>query len=241
MQERFNLSSTSSDAENLELYEEIIANPKKIQLPEQVRSDYAKHFQEKSCPVCGDNIEMENHGVLNGIEYMICQKDGCWTLSYISSKHLEASSYLVTFTCDEELTTLQAAKLAREIVRYSRNRSIENPVSITSDMFPNILETKEGWIWVHFVPLLWSFEYENIYDEEDLKELKALPFSERVNSLKARHWDQLADYGWTDTQEGILEEMQRIEVDGVTLEVTVSQLHDSKVQMKEEPLDYFLN
>lgn len=241
MQEESTNSRECLDAENLKLYTEMVTSPLKLELPEQVRTVYAEHFEKNTCPACRGDIESANHGVLNGVEYMICQRDRCWTLCYTSSQHLEASSYSVTFTSDGVLTESQVAKLARELRNYSQATSIEHPLSIGFEMFPNILETNEGWFWVHFVPLLWSFEYDNIEDEEDLKELKALPFPQRVGRLKARHWDQLADYGWVDTQDRIAKEMQEIAIEGAILKATVGEFRDSNLQIKELPLDFYLD
>ena len=241
MQDEVSGCFENSDSENLQLYLQMVTNPSKMELSEHVRVGYASHFEDGTCPACRRDIDSANRGVLNGVEYMICQENQCWTLSYISSLHLEASSYSVTFTSDGYLTKLQAAKLARALRSYSLAASIENPVSIGFDMFPSIEESQEGWFWVHYVPLLWSFEYDNVEDEEDLNELRALSFSERVSRLKDRHWDDLAEYGWTDTQDRILKEMQQITIEGVTFEVSVGEFIDSKLKIKDLPLDFYID
>lgn len=229
-----------SDEEYLELLEQYKSVPLELFRPIEVIDEYKAHFNKNTCVECSEPIDTENHARIGEIDYMICERDSCWTLSYFSSKHLEASSYSVTFTSDIPVTKLQVAKLANQLWNYSQTSQIEMPMNVESEVFSNIEETGEGWFWAHYVPLHWTFAYEEAEDKEDLDEIKMLTFSEKVELLKERHWACLAEYGWADEQDSILSRMKKISIDGCAFEVTVSDFTDSKVQFGPSETNFYL-
>lgn len=228
-----------TDEQYLALYEDIKSNPALADIPNNIREDYISHFANRTCPECSSPIDPQNYGEINDVEYMVCEMDSCWTLCYTSEKHLDGSSYRINFTSESKLTKLEAAKLAAGILKHSQSRPIESPIKINSDMFSNLEESGEGWFWELYIPQYWKFEYEELNDSEDISELKSLPFEEKVAVLKDRHWGELADYGWTDKQDQILEEMQGITVEGCSFSVTVADFEDAKAKLSVRPIDFY--
>jgi hypothetical protein len=230
-----------TDETYLELYEGYRNNTLEMFSSNEVQRAYQLNFENKICVECSEPILSENFARIDDVDYMICEKDACWTISYISSGHLAASSYCVTFNFGSSASKIEVAQLANELWKYSQSRQIEMPISVESELFSNLEETGEGWFWVHFVPLHWTFNYEEEEDKEDLDEIRALTFVEKVNLLKERQWGDLAEYGWSDAQDSILSSMEKILVNGRSIEVTVSDFSDSKVRLAPGLISFYMD
>lgn len=225
----------------LELYESCRNNTLEMFSSNEVQRAYQMNFEKSICVECSEPILGENHARIGDVDYMICEREACWTLSYLSSSHLEASSYRVTIYFGSAASKTEVAQLANELWKYSQARQVEMAVSVESEMFANLEESGEGSFWVHFVPLHWTFNYEEAEDKEDLDEIRELAFSEKVALLKERHWDNLAEYGWVDEQDNILSSMEKISTKGRSFEVAASDFSDSKVKLTPGSISFYLD
>lgn len=223
--------SQISDEDCIDAYEVIKTHPDEMFTPSKVRELYALNFQNDTCPTCGSSIKKTSHQTIGDIDYLICEKDGCWTLAWISKKPLEASAYGVRFSSDTQITKLQAAKLAVELCKIANGNSVEFPIYVDSDMFPAIEETSEGNFIAYYIPLTWEFGYEESEYAELIESLLSLSFEERVADLLERVYSRLADYGWRDQEDYIMSSMSAIKVEGCSLEVSVGEFFDSEVQL----------
>jgi hypothetical protein len=223
--------SQISNQDCIEAYEVIKTHPDEMFTSSKVRELYAQNFQNDSCPTCGNAIKKTNHQAIGEIDYLICERDGCWTLAWISRRPLEGSAYGVTFSSDTPITKLQAAKLAVELCKIANSNSVEFPMSVDSDMFPAIEESGQGHFIAYYIPLTWEFGYEAAEYGEVIDHLLALSFEERVADLLDRVYSRLADYGWRDQEDYILSSMSAIQVEGCSFNVSVGEFFDSEVQL----------
>jgi hypothetical protein len=218
-------------SELLEFYDYAIQNPNEVFRPSGTRKKFASYFADKLCPnECGSKIEPENWGFVEEFLCMLCES--CWTMSWLSDKPIESQSYCVTFVPDQKLSKIQAAELAYKFKLWSEETSVENCFSDMDEMFPAIESEDEGYFFVDYVPLMWTNEMYSPEDDEEIQEIRGMSLAEKFAYYNEISTARLADYGWSDNQEWLLECFSKMEIDGITFEVTVGDWNDSSVLVR---------
>lgn len=218
-------------SELLEFYDYAVQNPAEAFRPTSTRRKYASYFADKLCPnECGSNIEPVNWGFVEDFLCMLCES--CWTMSWLSDKPIESQSYCVTFVPDKKLSKDQAAELAGKLKLWSEETSVEICLSEMDEMFPAIESEDEGYFFVDYVPLMWTNDMYSPEDDQEIQEIREMSLSEKFAYYNEIANARLADYGWRDNQEWLLETFSKMEIDGINFEVTVGDWNDSSVLVR---------
>lgn len=217
--------------ELLEFYDAVLQNPREAFRPVQTRQKFASNFAKKICPNdCGASIKPVNWGFVGDFLCMLCES--CWTMSWLSDEPIQSQSYCVTFIPNKTLSTVQAAELAYKLKLWSEETSVEICYSYMDEMFPAIESDDEGYFFVDYVPLMWTNEMYSPEDDQEIQEIREMSLAEKFRYFNEIADARLADYGWSDNQEWLLECFSKMNIDGITFEVTVGDWNDSSVLIR---------